>query len=82
MCNPDRNVLMGNPLFGFLTELSPLYLLLIKSIIVLILLLLLYQYKHKTKKVCSKYRTSHTLFIFISYLLHSFILHKNTYPTK
>ena len=31
MCNPDQNILMGNPLFNFVTELSPLYLLLIQK---------------------------------------------------
>ena len=30
MCNPDQNILMGNPLFVF--KLSPLYLLAIKNI--------------------------------------------------
>ena len=31
MCNADRDVLMGNPLFVFSTELYPLYLLLIEK---------------------------------------------------
>ena len=33
MCNPDQNILMGNPLL-VLTELLPLYLLLVKKIYV------------------------------------------------